>query len=111
MPVLHFRGGTQGLAEPDTATLHRGEARVQTLRQLSWVSRCQFMELRMAICGECKFWQCTDGLPNVAGECRRFPPTRYNYLRASDEGMVTVTISWPGTRQNDWCGEFTAITP
>lgn len=52
-------------------------------------------------CADCRFWQkhkkVTKNIPGETGDvwlgtCRRFPPHTY----------------WPGTREDDWCGEFKA---
>ncbi len=51
-------------------------------------------------CGNCRYFQAdTD-------ECHRYAPTRQlgGFLGLSDSG-------WPTSYEDDWCGEYKAVTP
>jgi len=46
-------------------------------------------------CKNCQWW---DPINSVIGECRRMPP------HPADN--VADPRWWPGTKRDDWCGEF-----
>lgn len=67
-------------------------------------------------CASCAFWIATDRFADgktIAGECRRFPPTRVvvPYWRSFFErGNFQVNITFPLTAPNKWCGEWAPRT-
>jgi hypothetical protein len=55
---------------------------------------------------------CCDCLHWFAGECRRFPP-QFAAWPSDNQPLVIYlpAASWPLTRHDHWCGEWSSIQP
>jgi len=56
-------------------------------------------------CGRCRFWQ---DRKDGKGMCRRNPPRIVETLlnQPVDSNAIDDATVFPGTFENDWCGEF-----
>jgi len=59
----------------------------------------EIMGDKIVKCKDCKFW---DYVKGDSALCRRMPPTAVPMRVA--EG-VELTLVWPSTMKDDWCGE------
>ena len=60
-------------------------------------------------CDKCRWWhRPKEWLPDADGECRRYPPKPTPGLDIYGESFVC--IYWPATDEDDFCGEFGALT-
>ncbi len=55
-------------------------------------------------CDRCKFWRAVEGFGEGFGECHRHAPGPVWGRKPPD------VISWPLTRKDDFCGDFSALT-
>jgi hypothetical protein len=60
-------------------------------------------------CKRCKYWDedPADVLPEglSAGSCRKDPPV----VQIQDQRFLDPSLTlWPRTKENDWCGQFSA---
>ena len=67
----------------------------------------------MKKCQNCQFYdrkdgRSTDGRTTMWGQCRRHSPLLSPHIPQSTKSYVVEGI-WPVVRDDDWCGEWTAI--
>lgn len=55
-------------------------------------------------CDECRFWAVNEAC-NEEGICRRYAARP---LIGTD--LLDLSVSWPETQADDWCGEFELST-
>jgi hypothetical protein len=56
-------------------------------------------------CGSCKFWSTEIGTPSAGLCCRHAPRPR---ITNPTEGHGVLNTRWPGTKEEEWCGEWSA---
>ncbi|MGD2127272.1 MAG: hypothetical protein PVG99_14405 [Desulfobacteraceae bacterium] len=56
-------------------------------------------------CESCKFWDQDIEYPNL-GFCHRSAPR--SVISQPGEAVLSVDVSWPRTKEDEWCGEWSA---
>jgi len=60
------------------------------------------------ICKNCQWWDVELGVVDEHGItnafCHRYPP---RVTMALQNNSIINVMSWPGTKEDQWCGEFT----
>ena len=54
-------------------------------------------------CNKCRFWDMAEQCNGKSGTCRRYAP-QATVVPGSGSGIPKLI--WPGTRAEEWCGEF-----